>query len=631
MKRPREQKVRTSTVAAIVVGISLAVYLRSLDFEFTYDDHHHFVRNAFVQDLGNLSRLLPWRFFEQEFPDQARPVLVLTHFVDRALGGSSAVCHLQSALWHAATAGLVFALARALGFALRTAGLAGVLFGLHPAPVEAVAGISNREDVLAAFFGLSALLAVRQVFAGKLGALGLVAALFAAALLSKESALAIPLSCLALALCSPRFRPRERPRRAWLALGLAFGLVTAGWAAFQLRLGYPSLLPAAGGKGLERAAVVLPLRALASTCTLSSREKPAAEASLRGYLRTATREELATHPVGRGDIRRPRRQSSWVFATHDDRDLIRARLSKSTLAAWQAPPASEPRAPEPGARRRPQGEIALADAPALQAFRAWQLVVPWPTAPEYDLAPFRTPWARLLGTLALALLAAALWRDLRARGRVALGIAWFFAASVPIAVPTLLLNPLADRYLYLPAVGAALTLAWLLAERTPVVFSRPAMLGTCLAYFALASANMLRFRDDVALFSAATESAPRSARAQQNLGSALLRKERIADARVALEKAVELDPNLLAARVNLGLLEEVRGDSAAALGHYQKAVELPRVVAEQKLAGRACERLGSLGVSSGQRDVVARQLALERERDASSPCALALAQSLSSR
>ncbi|GMV11957.1 MAG: hypothetical protein KJ015_34215 [Myxococcales bacterium] len=562
MKRPRAQQARTSTVAAIVVGISLAVYLRSLDFEFTYDDHHHFVRNPFVQDLGNLSRLLPWRFFDQEFPDQARPVLVLTHFLDRWLGGSSAVCHLQSALWHAATAGLVFALGRSLGFALRTAGLAGVLFGLHPALVEAVAGISNREDVLAAFFGLAALLGARRVLTGDLSSLGLVAAAFAVALLSKESALAIPLLCLTLALCSPRFRPRERPRRAWLALGLAFGLVTAGWAAFQLRLGYPSLLPAAGGTGLERAAVVLPLR---------------------------------------------------------------------TLAAWQAPPASERRAPEPGARRRPQGEIALADAPALQAFRAWQLVVPWPTAPEYDLTPFRTPWARLLGTLALALLAAALWRDLRARGRVALGIAWFFAASVPIAVPTLLLNPLADRYLYLPAVGAALTLAWLIAERVPDALSRPAMLGTGLGFFALTSANLLRFRDDVALFSAATESAPRSARAQQNLGSALLRKERIADARVALQKAVELDPNLLAARVNLGLLEEVRGDSAAALGHYQKAVELPRVVAEQKLAGRACERLGALGVSSGQRGVVARQLALERERDASSPCARALEQSLEAR
>ncbi|MCE7893473.1 MAG: hypothetical protein DYH12_27845 [Sorangiineae bacterium PRO1] len=213
MKRPRAQQARTSTVAAIVVGISLAVYLRSLDFEFTYDDHHHFVRNPFVQDLGNLSRLLPWRFFDQEFPDQARPVLVLTHFLDRWLGGSSAVCHLQSALWHAATAGLVFALGRSLGFALRTAGLAGVLFGLHPALVEAVAGISNREDVLAAFFGLAALLGARRVLTGDLSSLGLVAAAFAVALLSKESALAIPLLCLTLALCSPRFRPRERPRR----------------------------------------------------------------------------------------------------------------------------------------------------------------------------------------------------------------------------------------------------------------------------------------------------------------------------------------------------------------------------------------------------------------------------------
>jgi tetratricopeptide (TPR) repeat protein len=442
-----------------------------------------------------------------------------------------------------------------------------LLFGLHPALVEAVAGISNREDVLAAFFGLAALLAVRRVLEGELRALALVTAAYAVALLSKESALAVPLLAGVLALCSPRFRPRGRPRRVWLGLALAFGVVTLGWAAFQLRLGYPSLLPAAGGSGLERASMAAPLPGLRS------------------------------------------------------------------IVAWQARAAPSEPETRARARRRPQGEISVADAPALEAWRAWQLMVAWPTAPEYDLAPFRAPWARVLGSVALALLAAAMVRDLRRRGRFALGIAWFFAASVPVVVPTLLLNPLADRYLYLPAVGAALTLAWLIAERLPEAASRPElagplMLGTGVACFALTSTNMMRFHDDVALFTAATQSAPRSARAQQNLGSALLTKERVAEAALCLGKAVELDPTLLAARVNLGLLEEVRGNPNAAREHYRLAVELPRVVAEQKLAARACERLGSLLVRSGRRSEAEELLARERARGLGTPCVEALERSV---
>lgn len=563
----QEREPSAWTVAFVVAAITLAAYLRTLDFDFTYDDHHHFVQNPFVRDVGNASQLLPWRFFDQEFPDQARPVLVATHFLDRWLGGAASVCHLQSALWHAATAALVFLLARTLGFATRTAGFAGVLFGLHPVLVEAVAAISNREDVLAAFFGLFALLALERVFAGKRLALVGVALGYAIALLSKESALAVPLLAAVLALVSPRFRPRKSPRRAWLGVALAFGLVTLGWAGIQLRLGYPSLLPAAGGKGLERASLVLPLR---------------------------------------------------------------------TLVAWQAP-APGPAAATPRAeRRRPQGEISLADAPALEAFRAWQLIAAWPTAPEYDLARFRTTGARLAGALALLLLVAAMLRDLRRRGRFALGIAWFFAASVPVVVPTLLLNPLADRYLYLPAVGVSLTLAWLLAERLPEALRRPnlagpSMLFASVASFGLTLSGSMVFRDDVALFTRATETAPRSARAQQNLGSALLRAERLDEARVALERAVELDPSLLAPRVNLGLMEEARGRPDLALPHYQHALELPHVVAEQKLRARACERFGVVALRTNRRAEAESVLEQERARAPGSPCAAALERSLGGR
>ena len=156
------------------------------------------------------------------------------------------------------------------------------------------------------------------------------------------------------------------------------------------------------------------------------------------------------------------------------------------------------------------------------------------------------------------------------------------------------------------------------------------MFSVSLGCFALTSSNLMRFADDVALFTRATESAPRSARAQQNLGSALLRKERVAEAATALGRAVELDPTLLAARVNLGLLEEVRGNPDAAREHYRLAVELPRVVAEQPLAARACERLGSLLVRSGRRDEAEQQLERERARGADSACVAAFERSLAS-
>jgi len=569
---PRKRAGAPSPFAAgTVVAVSAFVaYVRSFDFEFTYDDHHHFVQNPFVQNLANIRQFLPWRYFESEFPDQVRPLLVSSHFLDRALGGTSAVCHAQSAFWHALAALLLFALARRLGWSTRAAGFGGVLFAIHPVAVEAVAGISNREDVISAAFVLVSLLAIERFFRGSRAAFAIAVLCYALALLAKESALSLPFLLLVLALTSPRFRPRARARRAWLALALAGGIVTLAFLGFMARLGAPSLLPGAGGSGLENAS-----------------------------------------------------HAPWMPG-------VRA------LVAWQATdtptavPAPPPRRLGP---RKPQGEISLADAPALEALRAWQVVVPWPTAPEYDLAPWRTPLARLLGSAALLALAYAFVRDRARRGRVALGIGWFFAATLPVSVPTLLLNPLADRYLYLPAAGAMMSLAWLVAEELPARLQRPTlagplMLALALGYLALFSLALMRWKDDVSLFSAATAAAPSSARAQQNLGSALLKKERYVEAETALARALELDPGLLAARVNLGLLEEIRGRDSEALHHYRAAVSAPSLVAEEKLRARACERLGSLLMRTAGKAEIERTLAAEQAAHPGSGCTRALQRSL---
>ncbi|MCA9594390.1 MAG: tetratricopeptide repeat protein [Myxococcales bacterium] len=517
MKKKRRTAPSPRAAAAFAAFVTFATYVRTLSFDFTYDDHHHFVDNAFVHDLSNLSRFLPWRYFESAIPDQGRPVLVLSELLDVALGASAATCHLQSVVWHTLNVVLVFVLARNLRFSTLSATAVAVLFGLHPVNVEAVAGIANREDLLATCFGLLALLAARR------GRVVAAAAAYALSLGSKESALAIPVLFAILAVCSERFRPDQRARR-WLAVGAA--IVTMAWAGFQLRLGYPSLVPGAGGTGLERAAL-----------------------------------------------------SPMV----------------SVVAGFRSA-APEPKPPTAPARR-PYGEVTLPMAVPIEGYRAGQLLLGWPTAPEYDLGFFRGLAAFLTALGALAALVAAAVRDLRGSRRITLGVAWFLAATIPVSVPTLLLNPVADRYLYLPSIGAALLLGWFVSERLAGTWP---LFALGLVWFGLANVNLAVWTNDVTLFSAATRSAPRSARAHQNLGSALLRDGQLDAAERALSRAVELDPELLAARFNLGILEEQRGNRTAAVARYRAATTIEPIVAEGPLWQRACARLAVLLRAQGR-------------------------------
>jgi protein O-mannosyl-transferase len=540
--------------APYVAGaLTLALYLRTLDFEFTYDDHNHIVKNPFLASLGNLREMLPWRYFSHEIPDQGRPVLLLTHFVDRAFGGSSAVAHLQSALWHALVAALVVVLGKRTGLGDKAAGLAGVLFGLHPALAEAVANVSNREDVLCAAFTLLALLAARRFMKGSRWALAGVVVLDALALGSKELAVVLPLLLVLCAICFRQFRPpRAEAKRRWAALAVAFAVVGAGWGAFQLRLGYPSLLPAAGGTGLQRA-------------------------------------ELRVTPP-----------------------LV------ATLAAFDDGARAKPRVP--------QGPASARDALAFEGYRALEIALPLRGAPEYDLERFRGPLPALLGALGLALILWLAYRDLRRTRRVTAAVGWFFLGTLPVLWPTLLLNPLADRYLYLPAVGFALLLGHLVADVVPTVIERRNAqwwigLAIGAVYYVVALANVMVWKNDVSLFSEAVARAPRSARMQQNLGMALIGAGRIDEGRLSLIRATEIDPGLTAAFFNLAVVADQTGHVDEAIERYRQALASHPIVAEKSLRDSACSRLATLLIRS-RRDEEARELGRrERESNPDSECA----------
>lgn len=204
--------------ALLSFAVAAALSLPGLAFPFLSDDW------ALLDAVSNGPTLrTPFGDF--------RPLLMASLWLDRTIFGLSPV------LFHATQVGLT-ALAAALVVLLvhrytadRTLSTtAGLLFGLHPYHVETAAWIGSRADPLFAVFFLLSLLAYERWRRLGRGAPIASLALFEAALLSKESAISLPLILAGMLLVDPARRGR---RREWRRCVLPFLLV--GLAHFILR------------------------------------------------------------------------------------------------------------------------------------------------------------------------------------------------------------------------------------------------------------------------------------------------------------------------------------------------------------------------------------------------------------
>jgi tetratricopeptide (TPR) repeat protein len=230
---------RTLQILVPLVLLAVFCYYPALSGAFISDDRVLVLENPATRSpgaaLSSFGRSY-WHGLKAVRP-YYRPIPVLSYSVDRSLAGSRPfLFHATNLLLHAACAALAALLV--LGLAARTgdpgarftrsgnpvashagAFLAGALVAAHPLHTEPVAAIYGRPDLLAAAGGLLFLnLAVRGRYFTALAAL-------AAALLSKESAAALPLLApFAFALAA---RPRKRARQAFLA-----GLAGAAAVAF---------------------------------------------------------------------------------------------------------------------------------------------------------------------------------------------------------------------------------------------------------------------------------------------------------------------------------------------------------------------------------------------------------------
>ncbi|HEX9053246.1 MAG TPA: tetratricopeptide repeat protein [Anaeromyxobacter sp.] len=236
---------------ALVAVAALAVYANALGNGFVYDDDLITLQNPVIRSLTNVPAMFGHGFWMGGYsPILYRPVLeVLAASVYAVAGLAPWAHHLLNVLLHAAASVLVFLLAERVLPPTRGrtgAALAGaLLFALHPIHVEAVTWVAGLSDLAFTVASLGALLLHARARAGAPRLLGLAAAAFALAALSKEPALALPVVLLALDLAVAPGRPAS-DRARWMAPYVA---VAIGYVALRVSVLGAALAPPVDAEG----------------------------------------------------------------------------------------------------------------------------------------------------------------------------------------------------------------------------------------------------------------------------------------------------------------------------------------------------------------------------------------------
>jgi tetratricopeptide (TPR) repeat protein len=189
-----------SRIAGVVLLLLVAFCYRPVYHAnfINFDDFLYVSSNDYVK-AGFTVNSIRWAFTSFDLSNW-HPVTMLSHMLDYSLFGMNAAGHhLMNVLIHAGNTLLLFLVLRtATGALWRSAGVA-FLFALHPLHVESVAWISERKDVLSAFFLFLSLYAYAG-YVHKRTVFHYLAAfvLFVLALMSKPMAVTFPFLLLLL-------------------------------------------------------------------------------------------------------------------------------------------------------------------------------------------------------------------------------------------------------------------------------------------------------------------------------------------------------------------------------------------------------------------------------------------------
>jgi protein O-mannosyl-transferase len=210
----------------LACSITALAYLGTLAFGFVYDDEPQILKNLAIQHWRYVPQYFTSHVWAGIYPNSTgnyyRPLFLLWLRLNYALFGATPTgWHATSILCHVVATYLVFRLVEQLTAERFVAFASALLFGLHPVHVENVAWISGVTDPLMACFVLGSCLAFLKFrVSRKAPALAVSLGSFALAMLSKETAIVLPLFIFALALVnrSDAFDVSGMPQKITTAL-----------------------------------------------------------------------------------------------------------------------------------------------------------------------------------------------------------------------------------------------------------------------------------------------------------------------------------------------------------------------------------------------------------------------------
>jgi len=555
-------------VAALTAGTHWPVLTAQA---LSFDDNEFLTENKLVRNPGWESA----RRFATEVLEPSTvegyylPLTMISLMVDYALGGRSEDLrqfHRTNLALHVLNTVLLVVLLYGLFGQPVAAGLAGLLFGVHPLTVEPVAWIGERKTLLAMFFALLCLLVyVRYARRGGWGWLSVAAGLYVLAVLAKPTAVPLPVVLLAL-----DFWPLRR-----LVRGDAEALA-----------GKPPVAP--GSTGRQAASGTRPPVAPGTGSKLSAapgltdrRSIPQAVEKAPFFVLAAAFAVLTVVSHGR----------TSGYLGEAEAGAVRGPLLSAYLVAfylgkiiWPANLCSVYALPEP---------LELTNAAVLVALGVTVVVVAvtlvalrWTRAPLAALVIFIAALSPTLGVLRYSWVAAS------------------------------------DKYVYLPAIGVVLIVAWALGRvwragrrwRGWHIVAVALVLSVAAAEARGARMYLPRWRDTVGLYKFMLSRAPGTAKVHNNLGAILLQRGQLDEARQQFECAVELDPRDPDPRNNLGSALAMMGRTREAIPQFEAALAGEPSARVHENLGTALAVIGRAAEARGHFETA---LKLEPDRPAS--------------
>jgi hypothetical protein len=181
--------------------IGLLVYGQTLFFGFSYLDDNVLIVDH-IKDLTNFANI--GRFFQEDVfhlmgwsAAYYRPLLTLSFMANAIFAGLHPfLYHLTNVLIHIVVTCFIFQLLLKLGFRRVKVFCLSFLFLIHPVVVQAVAWLPGRNDSLLAFFAVpSFIFFLNYLEKHKRGDYAWHLVFFLCALLTKETAIALPVVC----------------------------------------------------------------------------------------------------------------------------------------------------------------------------------------------------------------------------------------------------------------------------------------------------------------------------------------------------------------------------------------------------------------------------------------------------